>query len=93
MNTIYIGLAILIIFMVVHKLHRKRHTRNRVVRVVEDNCTRCRSCLKKCRHDVLDIVHDGNGMCMEVKHPDRCTGCGDCISVCRFNALEFIERV
>ncbi|MDP4239720.1 MAG: 4Fe-4S binding protein [Bacteroidota bacterium] len=93
MNVIYISLVILLLLLVVPKLHRKRHTKNRAVRVVEDNCTRCRSCLKKCRHDVLDLVDNGNGMRIEVNHPDRCTGCGDCVSVCRFNALEFVERV
>lgn len=93
MNIVYISSVILLVLLIGGKLHKKRHTKNRIVRVVADNCTRCRSCLKKCNHHVLDMVNDGNGIRIEVIHPDKCSGCGDCISACRFNALEFGERV
>jgi len=92
MNIVYISLVILLSLWIVGKLHRKRHARNKIVRIITDNCTRCRSCLKKCNHQVLDMVNDKNGIRIEVLNPDKCTGCGDCISACRFNALELVER-
>lgn len=92
MTIIYISLAILLL-LIVGKLHRKKKGRNRLVHVIDKNCARCRSCLKKCNHHVLDIINDENGMHIEVTYPDKCTGCGDCINACRFNALEFVQRV
>jgi NAD-dependent dihydropyrimidine dehydrogenase PreA subunit len=93
MTIVYISLVILLLVLIGGKLHRKKKGRNRLVHVIEKNCTRCRSCLKKCNHHVLDMIKDENGMHIEVISPDKCTGCGDCISVCRFNALGFVQRV
>lgn len=93
----YISLTILLLLVLLlaigGKLQRKEKRRNQLVHVIENNCTRCRSCLKKCNHHVLEMINDENGMHLEVKNPDQCTGCGDCISVCRFNALELVQRI
>jgi len=93
MTIVYISLVILLLLFVGSKLHRKKHGRNRIVQVLEKNCSRCRSCLKKCNHKVLGLVKDEKGTRIEVINPDKCTGCGDCISACRFNALQFVQRV
>ena len=92
MTIVYISLVILLLVLIGGKLHRKKKGRNRLVHVIEKNCTRCRSCVKKCNHNVLDLVKDEKGTHIELKNPDNCTGCGDCISVCRFNALELVQR-
>ncbi len=93
MSIVYVSLVILFLLLIGGKLHRKEQQKKRVIRVVADNCTRCRSCLKKCNHHVLEMVNDENGVRIEVRYPDKCSGCGDCIGACRFNALEFVERI
>jgi len=93
MTIVYISLVILLLLLIGGKLHRKEHRKNQIVHVLEKNCSRCRSCVKKCNHNVLNLVKDEKGTRIEVINPDKCTGCGDCMSVCRFNALELVQRV
>lgn len=90
-----IGYIILILFVLwgVGGLIRKKKHRHRVIHVVEENCTGCKSCLKKCNHHVLEAVNDEKGQHVVVKYPNRCTGCGDCLRACKFNALTFVLRV
>lgn len=92
MNTLYIILASLILFFILGHARRRKRARNKVVHVVDDHCTGCRSCVKKCHRKVLDMVNDSTGAHVVVEHPERCAACGDCVTVCKFNALELTSR-
>lgn len=89
----YFSLAVLLVFLFGRRIHSAGHKKNKVVQVIDSMCARCRNCLKKCHHHVLDMVNDEKGSHLIVKYPDRCTGCGDCINTCKFNALELVDRV
>lgn len=94
MNTIYVGLMVVLLGVLAgRKMLRRKNSKNRVVQVVANNCTQCRSCIRKCHHGVLDMVPFENGVRLEVVNADACTGCGDCVGVCNFNALVMVERV
>lgn len=76
-------------------MERKRSERrktDKVISVNHDNCARCRSCVRKCRHQVLEMVSDEQGLHVEVAHPAQCTACGECLDVCRFNALQLVNK-
>ncbi|MDR2151485.1 MAG: 4Fe-4S binding protein, partial [Helicobacteraceae bacterium] len=72
--------------------YRHKKSRNRVLRTIENNCTGCKRCLKKCEHKALIAINVENGV-RAIVDPDKCTGCGDCIRACKFNALELISRI
>jgi NAD-dependent dihydropyrimidine dehydrogenase PreA subunit len=91
MNIVYIVGAI-ILFWLFGGICRRLHNRNNVIHVIENNCTGCKYCLKKCFHKVLEIVSDENGRHVIVKYPDKCTACGDCMCACKFNALEVVKQ-
>lgn len=86
----YIIGAILAIWFI-GGFYRHRQGKNKIIYVVEGNCTGCQRCLKRCRRGVLDKVSDEKGAPVFVKNPNHCTACGDCLSVCKFKALEFKE--
>ncbi len=92
MNILYIVLASLFLFFILGHVTRCKRARNKVIHIVDDNCARCRCCLKKCHRGVLEMVADGEGGHITVKSPERCTACGDCVAACKFNALELIDR-
>lgn len=92
MNIIYTILIGISLFLTFGQIHRYRRARNKVIHIVDDKCDRCRCCLKKCRHKVLDMENDSTGGHIAIKHPERCTACGDCVTACKFNALELINR-
>jgi NAD-dependent dihydropyrimidine dehydrogenase PreA subunit len=92
MNTVYIVAGTILVLWTIGGVHRHRRGKNKVVHVVENNCTGCKRCLKWCKHKVLEMVSDENGTRIAVKYPDKCTACGDCIGVCKFNALEMVKR-
>ena len=71
-----------------------RHVRGRgkVVRIIAENCTGCRKCLKRCRHHVFEMVKDEQGTHVIVKNPNKCTACGDCVNSCKFNALGIVDK-
>ena len=92
MNTLYIILASLILFFILGDFHRRKRAKSRVVHVVDNQCTGCKRCMKRCHHKVLDLVDDSTGAHIAVEYPERCTACGDCVTVCKFNALELIDR-
>jgi NAD-dependent dihydropyrimidine dehydrogenase PreA subunit len=92
MNVVYyIGGALLALWFF-GGMYRHKKGRNKIIHVVEDNCTGCRRCLKRCRHHVLDTVSDEKGAPVYVKNPAHCTACGDCLSGCKFKALVLMEK-
>ncbi|KAA6302568.1 MAG: Electron transport complex subunit RsxB [Candidatus Ordinivivax streblomastigis] len=92
MNVVwYIGGAV-VAFWLIGGIYRQKKGKNKVIHVVEDNCTGCQRCLKKCRYRVLDKVSDEKGAHVFVKKPNQCTACGDCLSACKFNALEIVKK-
>ncbi|MDR1172607.1 MAG: 4Fe-4S dicluster domain-containing protein [Bacteroidales bacterium] len=93
MNVVYVGLGVMFFLWISFNLHRKRKNRNKIICVVDSNCTGCRRCIKRCKHHVLEVVEDEAGKRATVKYPDKCSACGDCLGKCKFNALKLIERV
>lgn len=94
MNNVYIllgAIGIILIFMLKKKRKHKRKAVN-VVQVDNDKCARCRACVTKCRHQVLKMVNDKDGLHVEVAHPENCTSCGKCVDMCRFDALNMGAR-
>jgi NAD-dependent dihydropyrimidine dehydrogenase PreA subunit len=77
--------------MNIFKRHNRKN-REKIVYVIDENCARCRVCINKCHHHVLDMVRDQDGLHLVVKDPDRCSGCGDCVKACKFKALELVQR-
>jgi NAD-dependent dihydropyrimidine dehydrogenase PreA subunit len=92
MNTLYIVLASLLLLWILGALHKSKRARNRIIHVVEENCTGCGLCVKRCSRRVLEVTVDEKGKRVTVKKPDKCTACGDCIPRCKFNALDMVER-
>jgi NAD-dependent dihydropyrimidine dehydrogenase PreA subunit len=89
MNVIvYVGIGFVVFMWIFIHLHHKQKNRNKVICVVESNCTGCRRCVKRCQRHVLEMVDDEIGIHATVKYPDKCTVCGDCLSKCKFNALK-----
>ena len=92
MNTYIITISIVSLVVVLIYFRNKR-AKTKVVRIVDENCTGCQRCLKKCRHKALEMVTDETGRrVVTLKYPDKCTACRDCIIVCKFNALELVDR-
>jgi NAD-dependent dihydropyrimidine dehydrogenase PreA subunit len=92
MNVVYVGIGIMVLALISGKLYHKQKRRNKVVAVVESNCTGCRKCIKRCSRRVLEAVENETGLHAVVKYPGKCSACGDCIGRCKFNALKLIER-
>ena len=91
MNTVLI-LTSLFLLIVLSSLYRSKRAKNKVVRVIDGNCTGCRRCMKRCRHKALDIVKDETSVRIVVKYPGKCNACGNCVAACKFNALELVSR-
>jgi NAD-dependent dihydropyrimidine dehydrogenase PreA subunit len=88
---LYIIGAILLLWFI-GGFYRHMHGRRKIIHVIDNNCTGCRACLKKCHHNVLALASEENGSHIIVKNPVKCNGCGDCLSVCKFKALELIQK-
>jgi NAD-dependent dihydropyrimidine dehydrogenase PreA subunit len=86
----YIAGAVVALWLA-HGIHSHIRGRGKTIRVVEENCTGCRKCLKTCHHNVLEAVKDEKGTHITVKNPDKCTACGNCLSACKFNTLELVR--
>ncbi|GAP72909.1 ATP-binding protein [Candidatus Symbiothrix dinenymphae] len=93
MNTVYIVVGSVFLLWFVHGLCRHARGRNRVIHVIDGNCTGCGRCVKRCQHHVLELVKDENGTHAVVKQPDRCSACGDCLPKCKFSALNFANTL
>jgi NAD-dependent dihydropyrimidine dehydrogenase PreA subunit len=92
MNILYPTAVILLLLWIFGYLRHRRRNRNKVIHVVEHNCTGCGRCVKRCSHGVLALEKNATGTLVTVKYPDRCTVCGDCLGKCKFDALKLIER-
>lgn len=90
MTTYIIIASVLLLFFTLGYFRHKR-ARSKVVHVVDENCTRCQRCVKKCRRKALEVVNTEAGRRI-VLNPNKCTACGDCLAVCKFNALEIVSR-
>ncbi len=51
------------------------------VRLITDNCTGCKLCLRSCPYGAIEIVEG------KAQFNDSCTQCGACASACKFNAI------
>jgi len=51
------------------------------VRLITENCTGCRLCLRACPYSAIDIVDD------KASFNDNCTQCGACATSCKFAAI------
>jgi electron transfer flavoprotein alpha subunit len=51
------------------------------VRLITDNCTGCKLCLRACPYSAIDIVED------KARFNDNCTQCSACASACKFDAI------
>ena len=59
-----------------------------VVKVDEDECTGCETCLERCQMGALGInAHE----VAEVNH-DRCIGCGLCVTTCPTEAIRLMPK-
>ncbi|MDR2313774.1 MAG: 4Fe-4S binding protein [Spirochaetaceae bacterium] len=92
MNVIYVIVGVIILFWIFGGIYRHLRGRNKILHIIEENCTGCKRCLKMCKHKALNIINDENETHIVV-NTDRCTSCGDCISVCKFNALELVGKI
>jgi len=51
------------------------------VRMIVDNCTGCKLCLRACPYGALDIVEG------KAQFNEHCNQCGACASACKFDAI------
>ncbi len=51
------------------------------VRLITDNCTGCKLCLRACPYGAIEIVEG------KARFNDNCTQCGACASACKFDAI------
>ena len=92
MSILQISVVIAVILLISVRWYDGQKKKNKVICVVETNCTGCQRCVKRCSRHVLEIVKNETGTCATVKDSDKCTACGDCLSKCKFSALKLIER-
>ena len=85
--------AVFVIYLVTNLLRKKEKT-NRIVSIDDEKCARCNSCVIRCPHGVLEMVHDeGKDMHVVVKNPDQCTACEHCIKICNFGAIRLVDKI
>jgi ferredoxin len=90
---VYISIVIVVLLLIAVKWYDSQKKKNKVICVIESNCTGCQRCAKRCTRRVLEMVKNETGAIATVKYPDKYTACGDCLSKCKFSALKLIERV
>jgi ferredoxin len=88
---LYIGGAILVLWFLGGTY---RHIRGwgKIIRVIDNNCTGCKRCLKKCHRNVLATASEEKGAHIIVKNPHKCNACGDCLGACKFKALIIVKK-
>ena len=87
MNIFLIVLATFVLLMIIGHLHRRHQAKNKVLLIIEENCTGCQRCVKRCQRTALKIVNK-----KVILNPDKCTSCGNCVPMCKFSALEIANR-
>jgi NAD-dependent dihydropyrimidine dehydrogenase PreA subunit len=92
MNAVYIVAVAVALVWCVGGIYQHKRRRNKTIHIIDNNCSGCQHCVKRCRHRVLDTVSDEKRTRVFVKNPHYCTACGDCLSACKFKALELIEK-
>jgi iron only hydrogenase large subunit-like protein len=55
-----------------------------LVKIIEDKCTSCYACVRKCPVKAIRLNANDN---MPKLLPNRCIGCGICIQSCSYNAI------
>lgn len=90
--TKYIIIASVVLLIIILSYFRNKRAKSKVIHVIDDNCSGCRACIKKCRHKALEILDNEEGRRVVLKNPEKCTACRDCIIACKFNALELVNR-
>lgn len=53
----------------------------------DKRCARCRKCITKCPHNVLEMKSGTKGLYIDIAQPDRCSACGKCVEACCFKAI------
>jgi NAD-dependent dihydropyrimidine dehydrogenase PreA subunit len=92
MNIVYIILGIVFLLWIAGGTYRHIKGKNKIIHIVESNCTGCQRCIKRCPHKVFEALKEERKVRVVVKNPDRCSCCGNCIDVCKFNALELVLK-
>ncbi|MDR1182991.1 MAG: 4Fe-4S binding protein [Bacteroidales bacterium] len=90
--TKYIIIASSLLLIIVLSYFRNKRAKSKIISVINENCTGCQRCMKKCRYKALEMTDNGNSKCVVLRYPEKCTACRDCIQVCKFNALELVNR-
>ncbi len=88
----YIIISCLLLLFIILTYSRNQRAKNKVVHLIETNCSACQRCVKICRHKAFESVKDETGIHILLKSPRKCTACGDCINACKFNALKLTDR-
>jgi NAD-dependent dihydropyrimidine dehydrogenase PreA subunit len=88
----YYIIGALVTLWITGSIYRRINRRSKIIYAIEDNCTGCGKCVKRCHHHVLEVIKDEKGTCIAVKNLDKCSACGDCVDVCKFKALEIVGR-
>jgi ferredoxin len=60
-----------------------------VVRVNQERCRGCKTCLTRCQFGAVSFNVDHGKAFVDIR---KCTGCGLCLSGCSNNAIQIIER-
>ncbi len=87
MNIFLIVLAAFILLIFIGHIHRKKQAKSKILLIIEENCTGCQRCVKRCQRRALEIANKKVRL-----SPDRCTSCGNCVPMCKFSALEIVNR-
>lgn len=87
MTVVYSILGSIFALWTIGSIVRYRKARNRALNTIEEKCTGCQRCVKRCHRKALSIVDK-----KVVLNPMRCSACGDCIAVCKFNALVMVNQ-
>jgi NAD-dependent dihydropyrimidine dehydrogenase PreA subunit len=90
--TKYIIIAVSLLLIIVLGYFRNKRAKSKIISVINENCTGCQRCMKRCRHKALEMTNGDNGKYVVLKYPEKCTACRDCILVCKSNALELVNR-
>jgi NAD-dependent dihydropyrimidine dehydrogenase PreA subunit len=92
MNMMYYILGAIAVLWIIGSVSRHLRGRGKAISVTEANCIGCGKCLKRCHHNVFEMVKGEKSTHVVAKNLSKCTACGDCLGACKFNALEIVKR-